>query len=129
MRSINKKTQPKTSKFEGILIGGGYIGHEKIEYVCSWCNRSLVRLSDRNNQSESWFCRNCSIEFNHDDEQVSHRQRLSIPSQDTEPCVTSIQYDYSKDVAIRHEPELRGGSAALAKKGTIRFTSYKERKG
>jgi hypothetical protein len=88
--------------------------------------RSLVRLSDRNNQSEGWFCRNCSIEFNNDDEQVSHRQKLSIPSQDTEPCVTTIQYDYNKDVAIAHEPELHGGFAALAKRGTIRFTSYEE---
>jgi hypothetical protein len=53
-------------------------------------------------------------------------KKLSIPSQDTEPCVTSIQYDYNKDVAVRHEPELKGGFAALAKSGTIRFTSYEE---
>jgi hypothetical protein len=118
MKSINKKIQPKSNKFEGILIGDEYAKHEKIEYVCSWCNRSLVRLRDRNNQSEGWFCRNCNIEFNHDDEQVSHRQKLLIPFQDTEPCVASVQYDYNKEVAIRNEPELRGGFAALAKKGT-----------
>jgi hypothetical protein len=52
MKSLNKKTQPKSKKFEGILIGDEYSEHEKIEYVCSWCNRSLIRLSDRNNQSE-----------------------------------------------------------------------------
>jgi hypothetical protein len=52
MKSINKP-----SKFKGITIGNEHTGPEKVEYVCSWCNRSLVRLTDKNNQSESWFCR------------------------------------------------------------------------
>lgn len=126
MKSINKITRPRTGKFDGILIGDEHTGSERVEYICSWCNRSLVRLSDRNSQSESWFCRNCSIEFNSDDEQVSHKQKLSIPAQDDEPAVSSIQGINADKVQIRHEPQLRGGFAALAKKGTIRFTSYQE---
>jgi DNA-directed RNA polymerase subunit RPC12/RpoP len=106
------------------LIGDEHKGSERDEYVCSWCNRSLVRLSDKNSQSESWFCRNCSIEFNSDDEQVSHKQRLTIPAQDVEPAITSV--GTTPDVSIRHELELKGGAAELAKKGTIRFTSYQE---
>jgi hypothetical protein len=43
MKSINKITQPKTGKFDGILIGDEHREPEKVEYVCSWCNRSLVR--------------------------------------------------------------------------------------
>jgi hypothetical protein len=113
-------------KFDGILIGDEHTGSDRVELVCSWCNHSLVRLSDRNSQSESWFCRNCSIEFNSDDEQVSHKQKLSIPAQDIEPAVTSIQTDQSKSVEIRHEPQLKGGFVQLARKGTIRFTSYQE---
>lgn len=110
-------------KFEGVVIGDEHTGPDKVEYVCSWCSRSLVRLTDRNNQSESWFCRNCSIEFNSDDERVSHKQRLSIPYQeDSEPAVASI--GTVPDVSIHHEPTLKGGFAALAKKGTIKFTSY-----
>jgi hypothetical protein len=70
----------------------------------------------------SWFCRNCSIEFNSDDEKVSHKQKLSIPYQDSEPAVASI--GAVPDVNIHREPTLKGGFAALAKKGTIRFTSY-----
>jgi hypothetical protein len=129
MKSINKITPPKSNKFDkfdGILIGDEHIESEKVELVCSWCNQSLVRLSDKNSQSESWFCRNCSIEFNPDDDKVSHKQKLSIPAQDIEPAVTSIQTDQSKSVEIRHEPELRGAFAAMAKKGTIRFTSYQD---
>jgi hypothetical protein len=46
---------------------------------------------------------------------------LSVP-EETEPDIASV--GNVPDVSIRHEPELRGGFAALAKKGTIKFTSY-----
>jgi hypothetical protein len=41
---------------------------------------------------------------------------------------TSIQYDYNKDVAIHHEPEIKGGLKELQKKG-MKITHYEERKG
>jgi hypothetical protein len=127
MKSINK-TPAKSKKFDGVVIGDDeYKEQERIELVCSWCNHSLVRLADKNNQSESWFCRNCSIEFNSDDEQVSLKQKLSIPYEDSESAIASI--GSVPDVSIHHEPELKGGFAALAKKGTIRFTHYEERVG
>ena len=122
MKSISNKPHGKSSKFEGLVIGDDHREQEKTEFICSWCNRSLVRLSDKNNQSESWFCRNCSIEFDPNDEMISHKQKLSIPYQDNEPAVASI--GIMPDVSIRHEPELRGGFAQLARKGTIRFTDY-----
>ncbi len=125
MKSINK-TPAKSNKFEGVVIGDDeYKEQERTELVCSWGNHSLVRLTRI--VSESWFCRNCSIEFNSDDERVSHKQKLSIPYEDTEPAIASI--GVSPDVSIHHEPELKGGFAQLAKKGTIRFTSYEERVG
>jgi hypothetical protein len=37
---------------------------------------------------------------------------------------TSIQYDFNKDVEIRHPPTLKDGAAELAKRGTIKFTYY-----
>ena len=111
-------------KFDGITIGDEHTTLERVEFVCSWCNRSLVRLTDKNNQSESWFCRNCSIKFDADDEKISHKQKLSIPYNENEPAVASI--GAVPDVSIHHEPTLKGGFAQLAKKGTIRFTSYQE---
>ena len=122
MKSISNKPLGKSSKFEGVVIGDEHRDSEKTEYVCSWCNCSLVRLSDRINQSESWFCRNCSIKFDPEDEKIRHKQKLSIPYQDSEPAVASI--GAVPDVCIHHEPTLKGGFAQLAKKGTIRFTSY-----
>ena len=81
-----------------------------------------VALSDKNNQSESWFCRFCSIEFDPDDEKISHKQKLSIPYQDNEPCVSTTPG--IPDISLHKEPTLKGGFAQLAKKGTIRFTDY-----
>src|SRR5918995_513649 len=121
-KSISSKPPGKSGKFDGVVIGDDHREQEKTEFLCSWCNRSLVRLSDKNNQSESWFCRACSIEFDPDDENISHKQKLSIPYQDNEPCVSTTPG--IPDISIRLEPELRGAFAQLAKKGTIRFTDY-----
>src|SRR5918993_5533574 len=104
MKSINKITQPKSDRFDGVTIGDEHTAPEKTEYICSWCNQSLVRLSDKNNQSESWFCRNCSIEFDADDEKISHKQKLSIPYNESESAVASI--GVVPDVSIHHEPTL-----------------------
>ena len=123
MKSISNKPPGKSSKFEGVVIGDDHREEqEKTEFICSWCNRSLVRLSDKNNQSESWFCRFCSIEFDPNDEKISHKQKLSIPYQDNEPCVSTTPG--IPDISLHKEPELRGGFAQLAKKWTIRFTDY-----
>jgi|SRR5918996_595172 hypothetical protein len=121
MKSINKITPHRIDKFDGITIGDEHTSPERVEYVCSWCNHSLVRLSDRNNQSESWFCRACSIEFDPDDEKISHKQKLSIPYQDNEPAVASI--GFTPDVSIHHTPPIRGGFAELQKKG-LRIKDY-----
>ena len=116
-----KPTPNKNDKFDGVVLGDEHTIPEKTEYICSWCNQSLVRLSDRNNQSESWFCRNCSIVFDSEDEKIRHKQRLSIPYQEDEPAVVSI--GFTPDVGIHHTPPIRGGFAELQKKG-IRIKDY-----
>jgi copper(I)-binding protein len=47
-----------------------------------------------------------------------------VPDRNQETAITSIQTDPSKEVEINHTLEMRGGFAEMAKKGTIRFTSY-----
>jgi hypothetical protein len=121
---INNKTTNRTKKFEGILIDKEAWedrGEARPEYACSYCSRLLVRLSDRNNQNESWYCNSCSIEFP-DKKETKKKSRLGTQRNEVEPAVTSV--GTIPDVSIRHEPTLKGGFAALAKKGTIRFTSY-----
>jgi hypothetical protein len=50
--------------------------------------------------------------------------KIIVPDRNIEPAISSV--GTTPDVSIRHEPELKSGFAALAKKGTIRFTSYQE---
>lgn len=114
---------PKKERFEGTTIGKEDIGEdERVEYICPECHQNLVKLSDRQGNNQEWFCRNCSIPYL-DTEEIRHKHKISVP-QDTEPSVSIINYDFNKDVEIRHTPELRGSFAQLAKKGTIKFTSY-----
>ncbi len=121
--------QSKLKKEDKTIIGDEWSGEDNPEYSCSWCNRSLIRLSDRNNQSESWFCRNCQIPFEPSETQLRKKSKLVTQRAEVDPAITSIQTDFGKEVEIRHEPKLRGGFAQLAKKGTIRFTSYSTTEG
>jgi hypothetical protein len=116
-----RKSNKKTDKFTGILIDrDAWDDPNHPEYACNFCSRLLVRLSSGNN-SESWFCRNCQIEYP-DKTDIRKKSKLGTQREEIEPDITSV--GSVPDVSIRHEPELSGGFAALAKKGTIRFTSY-----
>jgi hypothetical protein len=76
------------------------------------------------NNSTYWY-RNCSVEFNPEQENVRRESKLTVPNRNEETLVTSIQYDFSKDIAIRHKPEIKGGLKALKEKG-LKITDYKE---
>jgi hypothetical protein len=95
--------------------------------ICSYCNRTLTRLTDRSGKNESWYCNNCSIEFNPEDEQIRHKQRLSVPNRNTETlAATTPGIDYlNANVQIHKEPEIRGGLKVLKDKG-LRITSYQD---
>jgi transcription elongation factor Elf1 len=118
------KQRNKPKKEDKTIIGDEWNEEDHPTFSCSWCNRDLIRLSNRNNQSESLFCRNCQIPFEPSETQLRKKSKLGTQREEVEPAVTSIQTDPSKEIEIRHEPDLRGGFAQLAKKGTIRFTSY-----
>jgi hypothetical protein len=83
---------------------------------------SLVRLSDRNNQNESWYCNRCSIEYP-DVTNIRHQLKITVPDRNIEPAVTSIQINMADEVEIRHTPPLRGGFAELQKKG-LKIKNY-----
>jgi hypothetical protein len=64
------------------------------------------------------------VEFDPEAENLRKESKIVVPDRNQEMAITSIQTYFGKEVEIRHEPEPRGGFAELAKKGTIRFTSY-----
>ena len=82
---------------------------------------TLIRLTDAGQINTTFWCRQCSVEFNPEDENLRKESNLIVPDQNIEPAITSVSN--TPDVSIRHEPTLRGSFAELAKKG-LRFTTY-----
>lgn len=93
-------------------------------YICNNCHCSLVRLSDRNNQNESWYCNRCSIEFP-DTSNIRKEYKLSVPDRNEETLVAHAPSVGEDSVAIRHEVEIKGGLKALKDKG-VKITKYEE---
>jgi ribosomal protein L30/L7E len=85
-----------------------------------------VRLSDSNNQNESYYCNRCSVEYP-DTTNIRQQLKISVPDRDQETLVsTTLGIDYlNKSVEIHHEPEIKGGLKALQQRG-IKITNYKE---
>jgi hypothetical protein len=116
-KSNLKPNQDKT------IVGDEWNQEDRPTFLCSWCNRDLVRLSDRNNQ-ESWFCRNCQIPFEPSKTQLRKKSKLGTQREEIGPEVTSIQIDPTREVEIRHTPPIRGGFLELQKKG-LRIKDYR----
>jgi hypothetical protein len=93
-------------------------------FLCSWCNCALSRLIDHSGQNPSLYCSRCQMSFDLEYDNLRHESKITVPDRNEEPCITSIQTDLSEDIAIRKTPGMRGGFAQLARKGTIKFTSY-----
>lgn len=121
---INTKPLPKKEQFEGNIIGEQDVGKdERIEYICSSCHVGpLVVIRDKHSNSSNLFCKHCGITYDLEDKTVRHRHRLEVP-EDTEPAISIVNVDFSKDVEIRHTPPIRGGFAELQKKG-LKLTDY-----
>jgi DNA-directed RNA polymerase subunit RPC12/RpoP len=130
MRSNNKGVKDLTplNNKDKVIISSEYFEDTRPSYICSICNQTLIRLTDSSMQNTAFWCRNCSVEFDPENENVRRESKLSVPDRNIEPAVSSIQHDYNKDVEIRHEPEIKGGLKELQKKG-LKITHYEERKG
>ena len=48
-----------------------------------------------------------------------------MPPDEPEPSVSIINYDFNKDVEIRHPKDLRGGIAELQKRG-LKITYFED---
>jgi hypothetical protein len=69
----------------------------------------------------TFWCRNCSVEFDPEEENLRKESMIIVPNRNIEPAATSISN--TPDVSIRHTPPMRGGFAELQKKG-IRIKDY-----
>jgi DNA-directed RNA polymerase subunit RPC12/RpoP len=120
-KQIPRRPEPKPDK---VVISSEYYTNEiKPSYLCSFCNQTLIRLTDAGQNNTSFWCRSCSVEYNPESENLRRESRLIVPDRNSEAAVTSIQTNMADEVEIRHTPEIRGGFAELQKKG-IKITNY-----
>ena len=68
-------------------------------------------------QNTSFWCRNCSVEFNLEEENVRRESKLSVPDRNIEPAVATTPG--TPDISIHKEQELKGGFAELANYDTV----------
>ena len=105
-----------------VVISSEYYQNDKPSYLCSLCNCTLSKLQDAGQNNTMYFCTRCSVEWDPESENLRKESKITVPDRNIEPAVSTTPG--IPDISIRHEPELRGGFAQLAKKGTIRFTDY-----
>jgi uncharacterized Zn ribbon protein len=120
-RKVNKKLTPTNDK---IVISSECYENDRPSYICSFCNQTLIKLTDAGLNNTTFWCRHCSIEWDPEEENLRKESRIIVPDRNIEPAITSISN--TPDVSIHKEIELKDGALTLSKKGTIRFTSYSD---
>jgi hypothetical protein len=105
----------RTPKQDKTIIGEEYDVPEITTFICNYCNRDLIKLSDSSGNNISWYCNNCSIPFEPENESIRHKQKLEVPERNVEPA--AVSFSNTPDVSIMHNPPIRGGFAELQKKG------------
>src|ERR671921_2729232 len=104
-----------SKKDDKVVISSEFYENEGPSYICSFCNQTLISLTDVGMNNQTYWCRSCSVEFNPEDENLRKESKLIVPDRNIEPAVTSI--GNIPDVSIRHTQPIRGGFAELKKKG------------
>ena len=100
-----------------ISISSEYFQDDRPSYICSICNQTLIKLTDAGMNNTSFWCRNCSVEWDPESENLRKESKLSVPNRNEETLVTSIENNIADKVEIRHSVPIRGGFAELEKKG------------
>jgi DNA-directed RNA polymerase subunit RPC12/RpoP len=111
----------RTPKDDKVVISSEYYENDRPSYICSFCNQTLIRLTDAGQNNTAFWCRHCSVEFNPEDENLRKESKITVPDRNIEPAAASIGFD--PDVSIHHTPEPRGAFKTLQQKG-LRIKDY-----
>jgi hypothetical protein len=122
--ATNRAARTPKTKDDKVVISEFYTNEIKPSYLCSFCNQTLIRLTDAGQNNTSFWCRSCSVEFNPESENLRKESKLVVPDRNIEPAVTSIQNNMADEVEIRHTPPIRGGFKELQDRG-LKITSYR----
>jgi hypothetical protein len=122
---MKQTTKPDKNK-DIVTIGDEWTGEEWPSYICNFCSRNLVKLTDRSGKNESYYCNSCRIDFQPDNENVRRDTKLSVPDRNTETLAATTPG--IPDISIHHTPEPKGTFKVLQQKG-IKIKDYKETNG
>jgi len=127
MKSTVRKsdTLDRSGQSDKVVVSSEYFEDTTPSFICSICNQTLIRLTDSSMQNTAFWCRNCSVEFDPENENVRRESKLSVPDRNIEPAVSTTPSINEDSIAIRHVPEIKGGLKALQQKG-LKITEYKE---
>jgi hypothetical protein len=120
-RGRHSSAAPMPNK-DKVVISSEYYENERPSYICSFCNQTLIRLTDAGQNNTTFWCRHCSVEFDPESENLRKESKITVPDRNIEPAVATTPG--IPDVSIRHTPPIRGGFAELQKKG-LRIKNYK----
>jgi hypothetical protein len=126
MKSANFRSFLPPKKDKVIIAGEQYEAPEVTTFICNYCNRDLIKLSDSSGNNVSWYCNNCSIPYEPENESIRHKQKLEVPDRNIEPAIATTPG--IRDIRIHHEPEIKGGLKALQQRG-LKITRYEEKVG
>jgi DNA-directed RNA polymerase subunit RPC12/RpoP len=92
-------------------------------YICSFCNQTLIRLTDSGQNNTTYWCRHCSVEFDPVSENLRKESKIIVPDRNVEPAVATTPG--IPDISIKKELELSSTLKALRRKG-LKITHYEE---
>jgi hypothetical protein len=126
---MKQPTDPNKNK-DIVTIGDEWTGEERPSYICNFCSRNLVKLTESNNQNESYYCNSCGIDFQPENENLRRESKISVPNRNQETLVsTTLGIDYlNASIQIHNEPEIKGAFKTLQDKG-IKIKYYRETDG
>ena len=124
-KGVDSPTLKRNERDDKVIISSEYFEDIRPSFICSICNQTLITLTDASMQNTAFWCRNCSVEFDPENENVRRESKLSVPDRNEKTLVSNTPLVNEDVVAIRHVPEIKGGLKALKEKG-LKITDYKE---
>jgi hypothetical protein len=108
-----------------ITAGTEWTQDPRREYVCSYCNRTMTKLQDRNSANISYFCNMCNVQTNAEEtDNLRTRSRLQMPEGGNTTPYVSTNF---KEPTIGREPVTPKGSFAALQQRGIKIKNYNER--
>jgi DNA-directed RNA polymerase subunit RPC12/RpoP len=59
---------------------------QSASYICSFCNQTLIRLTDAGQNNTSFWCRHCSVEYDPETENLRKESKITVPDRNVEPA-------------------------------------------